>query len=136
MPHKPLMHHDSIRYLFFPICKRKGFKLFQLLENKKNVLMHRPVAKDRPCLSTDNCLTTSWHWPNNFTTTAWQLPDDCLTTAWRLSEGCLMTAFDYLTTVWWLPHGCPITAGQLPYDCLRTTIQLPNIRFIEKMTLL
>ena len=35
-------------YLLFPICKRKEFKLFQLLDLKKNVLMHRPVAKDRP----------------------------------------------------------------------------------------
>ena len=50
------MDHDSQKiifyhtfYLFNPICKRKEFKLFQLLENfKKNVLMHRPVAKDRP----------------------------------------------------------------------------------------
>jgi hypothetical protein len=42
----------QIFYLFFPICNRKEFKLFQLLENfKKNVAMHRPVAKDRlPCL--------------------------------------------------------------------------------------
>ena len=56
MPHKSLMHHDIQKiisyhnfYLFFPICKTKEFKLFQLLENfKKNVLMHRPVAKDRP----------------------------------------------------------------------------------------
>ena len=52
------MHHDSQRiifyhifYLFFPIYKRKELKLFQLLENfKKNVLMHRPVAKDHPWL--------------------------------------------------------------------------------------
>ena len=50
------MHHDSQKiifyhnfYLLFPICKRKEFKLFQLLEIFfKNVLMHRPVAKDRP----------------------------------------------------------------------------------------
>ena len=34
-------------YLFFPICKRKEFKLFQLLERfkKKNVLMHHPSIK-------------------------------------------------------------------------------------------
>ena len=50
------MHHDIQKiisyhnfYLFFPICKKKEFKLFQLLENlKKNVPIHRPVAKDRP----------------------------------------------------------------------------------------
>ena len=50
------MHHDIKKiisyhnfYLFFPICKRKEFKLFQLLEFFfKNVLMHRPVATDRP----------------------------------------------------------------------------------------
>ena len=36
------------QYIFFTICKRKEFE-FQLLENfKKNVLMHRPVAKDCP----------------------------------------------------------------------------------------
>ena len=54
------MHHDSQKnifyhnfYLFFPICRRKEFKLFQLLENfKKNVLMHRPVARDHPWLNT------------------------------------------------------------------------------------
>jgi hypothetical protein len=52
------MHHDSQKYfchnfyLFFPICKRKKFRLFQLLENsKKNVLMHRPVAKDCPWIN-------------------------------------------------------------------------------------
>ena len=47
------MHHDIQKiisyhnfYLFFPICKWKEFKLFQLLENfKKNVLMHRPSIK-------------------------------------------------------------------------------------------
>jgi hypothetical protein len=39
--------HNS--YLFLPICKRKELKSFQLLENfKKKVVMHRPVAKDRP----------------------------------------------------------------------------------------
>ena len=48
------MHHDIQKvfsyhnfYLFFPICKRKEFELFQLLENfEKKVVMHRPVAKD------------------------------------------------------------------------------------------
>ena len=53
------MHQDSQKkyfyhnfYLFFTIGKRKESKLFQLLENlKKNVLMHRPVAKNRPCLN-------------------------------------------------------------------------------------
>ena len=47
------MHHDIQKvfsyhnfYLFFPRCKRKGFKLFQLLELfKKKVLMHRPSIK-------------------------------------------------------------------------------------------
>ena len=47
------MHHDIQKiisyhnfYLFFPICKWKEFKLFQLLESfKKNVLMHRPSIK-------------------------------------------------------------------------------------------
>ena len=39
----------QILTIFFQICKRKEFKLFQLLEIFfKNVLMHRPVAKDRP----------------------------------------------------------------------------------------
>ena len=40
VPHKSLMDHDSQKnnfyhnfYLFFPICKRKEFKLFQLLTN-------------------------------------------------------------------------------------------------------
>ena len=53
MPHRSLMHHDIQKnisyhnfYLFFPICKRKEFKLFQLLESfKKNVLMHHPSIK-------------------------------------------------------------------------------------------
>ena len=53
MPRKSLMHHDIQKiisyhnfYLFFPICKWKEFKLFQLLESfKKNVLMHRPSIK-------------------------------------------------------------------------------------------
>ena len=53
MPHKSLMHHDIQKiisyhnfYLFFPICKRKEFKLFQLLESfKKKVLMHCPSIK-------------------------------------------------------------------------------------------
>ena len=53
MPRKSLMHHDIQKntsyhnfYLFFPICKRKEFKLFQLLENfKKNVPMHHPSIK-------------------------------------------------------------------------------------------
>ena len=53
MPHEYLMDHDSKKnifyhnfYLFFPICKRKEFKLFQLLESfKKNVLMHHPSIK-------------------------------------------------------------------------------------------
>jgi hypothetical protein len=48
------MHHSQINmfyhilYSFFPICKRKEFKLFQLLENFKKKEVHRPVAKDRP----------------------------------------------------------------------------------------
>ena len=48
------MHHDSQKIIsyhnfHFPICDRKEFGIFQLLENfKKIVLMHRPVAKDRP----------------------------------------------------------------------------------------
>ena len=53
MPHKSLIHHDIQKvfsyhtfYLFFPIRKRKEFKLFQLLESfKKKVLMHRPYIK-------------------------------------------------------------------------------------------
>ena len=53
MPRKSLMHHDIQKiisyhdfYLFFPICKRKEFELFQLLESfKKNVLMHHPSIK-------------------------------------------------------------------------------------------
>ena len=48
------MHHNIQKksfsyhnfYLFFPICKRKEFKLFHLLENfKKKVLMHRPSIR-------------------------------------------------------------------------------------------
>ena len=48
------MHHDIQKvfayhnsYLFFPICKRKEFKLFQLLGSfkKKNVPTHRPPNK-------------------------------------------------------------------------------------------
>jgi hypothetical protein len=51
------MHHDDSQkhisyhnfHLFFPICDRKEFGIFQLLKNfKKFGLMHRPVAKDRP----------------------------------------------------------------------------------------
>ena len=50
---KSLMHHDIQKlisyhnlYLFFPICKWKELKLFQLLESfKQNVLMHRPSIK-------------------------------------------------------------------------------------------
>ena len=53
VPSKSLLHHDiqkiisyNIFYLFFPICKWKEFKIFQLLEIfKKNVLMHRPSIK-------------------------------------------------------------------------------------------
>ena len=50
------MHHDSQKivfhhnfHLFFPICDRKEFRIFQLLENFKKQV-HRPVAKDRPCM--------------------------------------------------------------------------------------
>ena len=58
MPRKSLMHHDIQKiisyhnfYSFFPICKRKEFKLFQLLESfKKKVLMHRPSIKLVPGL--------------------------------------------------------------------------------------
>ena len=49
------MHHDSQKkiyhnfHLLFPICDRKEFGIFQLLENLKQiVLMHGLVAKDRP----------------------------------------------------------------------------------------
>jgi hypothetical protein len=67
------MHHDSHKvfydnyYLIFPICDRKEFGIFQLLENlKKNVLMHHPVAKDRPCApnSYHECQNASFslHW--------------------------------------------------------------------------
>ena len=53
MPRKSLMHHNIQKiisyhnfYLFFPICKWKEFKLFQLLESlKKNVLMHHSSIK-------------------------------------------------------------------------------------------
>ena len=44
VPHKSLMDHDSQKiifyhnfYLFFQVCKRKEFKLFQLLENFKKM---------------------------------------------------------------------------------------------------
>ena len=56
------MHHDSKKkfydnfYFMFPICDRKKFRIFQLLENFKKkinkmlmVMLLRPVAKDRPC---------------------------------------------------------------------------------------
>ena len=48
---KIMVYHNF--HLSFPICKKKEFKLFQLLEifKKKIVLMHRPVAKDCPCPS-------------------------------------------------------------------------------------
>ena len=53
MPRKSLMHHDIQNiisyhnfYLFFPTCRRKEFKLFQLLESfKKNVPIHHPFIK-------------------------------------------------------------------------------------------
>ena len=42
---KVISYHNF--HLPCPICDRKEFGIFQLLENqKKNVLMHRPV--DRP----------------------------------------------------------------------------------------
>ena len=47
---KKYVYHNF--YLFFPVCKRKEFDLFQPLENfKKKLLMHRPVAKDCPCIN-------------------------------------------------------------------------------------
>ena len=52
-----------IIFIFFPICKRKEFKLFQLLENfKRNVLMHRPSAKDRPWQGLPLLLSLSVSW--------------------------------------------------------------------------
>ena len=49
VPHKSLMHHDIQKvssshnfYLFFPICNRKEFKLFQLLESFKNKTANAP----------------------------------------------------------------------------------------------
>ena len=63
------MHHDCQKiifhhnfHLFFPICDKNEFGIFQLLENfKKIVLMHRPVAKDRPWLIAPVCQTVlSW----------------------------------------------------------------------------
>jgi hypothetical protein len=46
---KIILYHNF--HLFFPICDWKEFRIFQLLENsKKQVLMHRSVAKDRPCI--------------------------------------------------------------------------------------
>ena len=54
------MHHESQLNIFyynfhllFPICDRKELGIFQFLENfkkKKNVIMHRAVAKDHPWL--------------------------------------------------------------------------------------
>ena len=49
MPRKSLMHHDIQEiisyhdfYLFFPICKWKEFKLFQLLESFKKKCADAP----------------------------------------------------------------------------------------------
>ena len=49
VPYKSLMHHDIQKnisyhnfYLFFPICKWKEFKLFQLLENFKKKCADAP----------------------------------------------------------------------------------------------
>ena len=43
---KKIFYHNF--HLFFQICDRKEFEIFQLLENskKKIVVMQRPVAKD------------------------------------------------------------------------------------------
>ena len=65
------MHHDIQKvkvfsyhnfYLFFPICKSKEFKLFQLLESfKKKVLMHRPSIKLVPGLTQDHVYLDTIH---------------------------------------------------------------------------
>ena len=51
VPHKSLINHDSqknifyhIFYLLVPICKRKEFKLFQLLENFKKKFANAPSS--------------------------------------------------------------------------------------------
>jgi hypothetical protein len=47
---KVISYHNF--HLLCPICDRKEFGIFQLLENlKKIVLMQRSVAKNRPWLS-------------------------------------------------------------------------------------
>ena len=53
------MHHDIQKvfsyhniYLFFPICKRKEFKLFQLLESFKKKSANAPsIYEARPCFN-------------------------------------------------------------------------------------
>ena len=116
------MHHDIQKFIFyhnfyliFPICRRKEFKLFQLLESfKKNVLMHRQSIKKSLYYVIHGKIQGQWALkkPNYFTMSdiqsciAHSYIDGLCWTCWNTGSLFGTWHFMHIFCCWPFPMGC------------------------------